>query len=125
MTYGQYDYNYNGENGWENGEPEGQPWSEQQPPQQEAPQEQPKPAEPPPPPKFDPRQQVGHDGTTSNGWNREQYRDAWMGSGVNSVQGAKDWINQHGGEWVSDNGTVMTPFGERLDMLGIARGSAA
>lgn len=81
-----------------------------------------------PPPQlssFDPRQQVGHDGKTSNGWNREQYRDAWQGSGVNSVDGAKAWLAQNGGEWLSDNGQVRTPFGEILDMGENARGSAA
>jgi hypothetical protein len=56
---------------------------------------------------------------------REQYRDAWMSSGVNSVQGMKDWLAKNGGKWVSDNGTVETPFGETLDMGGNARGSAA
>jgi hypothetical protein len=76
------------------------------------------------PPAFDPRQQVGHDGSV-NGWNREQYRDAWMSSGVNSVDAAKQWLGAHGGEWLSDNGTVRTPFGEVLDMGGNARGSAA
>ena len=76
------------------------------------------------PPAFDPYQQVGHDGTI-NGMNREQYRDAWMSSGVNSVQGAKDWIAKNGGQWVADNGMVRTPFGETLDMGINARGSAA
>jgi hypothetical protein len=76
------------------------------------------------PPPFDPKQQVGHDGSV-NGWNREQYRDAWMSSGVNSVGAAKDWLAAHGGEWLSDNGSVRTPFGEVLDMGGNARGSAA
>jgi hypothetical protein len=76
------------------------------------------------PPPFDPRQQVGHDGSV-NGWNREQYRDAWMSSGVNSADAAKQWLSQHGGEWLSDNGTVRTPFGEVLDMGINARGSAA
>lgn len=78
----------------------------------------------PAPPAFDPRQQVGHNGSI-NGMNREQYRDAWMGSGVNSVQGAKDWIGKNGGSWMADNGTIMTPFGEALDMGFNARGSAA
>lgn len=67
---------------------------------------------------------VGHDGTY-NGMTREQYRDAWMSSGVNSVQGAKDWLAKNGGTWISDNGTVETPFGEVLDMGGNARGSLA
>jgi hypothetical protein len=48
-----------------------------------------------------------------------------MSSGVNSVGAAKDWLSAHGGEWLSDNGTVRTPFGEVLDMGGNARGSAA
>jgi hypothetical protein len=76
------------------------------------------------PPAFDPKQQVGHDGSV-NGWNREQYRDAWMSSGVNSVGAAKDWLSAHGGEWLADNGTVRTPFGEVLDMGINAKGSAA
>ena len=75
-------------------------------------------------PAFDPFGQVGHDGTF-NGMTREQYRDAWMSSGVDSVQGAKDWLAKHGGKWISDNGTVLTPYGETLDMLGNAKGSAA
>lgn len=74
---------------------------------------------------FDPRAQVGHNGTLSNGMNREAYRDAWMSSGVNSVAGMKDWIGKNGGTWMADNGTVMTPFGEALDMGGNAKGSAA
>jgi hypothetical protein len=76
------------------------------------------------PPAFDPKQQVGHDGSV-NGWNREQYRDAWMSSGVNSVDAAKQWLGAHGGEWLADNGTVRTPFGEVLDMGINAKGSAA
>lgn len=67
---------------------------------------------------------VGHNGTY-NGMTREQYRDAWMSSGVNSIQGMKDWLAKNGGQLVSDNGTVITPFGETLDMGGNAKGSAA
>jgi hypothetical protein len=133
MAYG-YNDDYNNDETWrqraENGGWGGptSDWqlqeAEPQPEQQAQPSAPPADA-PPPPNPFDPRQQVGHNGTLSNGWNREQYRDAWMGSGVNSVQGAKDWIAQHGGEWLSDNGTVRTPFGETLDMLINGRGSLA
>jgi hypothetical protein len=48
-----------------------------------------------------------------------------MSSGINSVQGAKEWLAKNGGKWLSDNGTVQTPFGESGDLLFNARGSAA
>lgn len=67
-------------------------------------------------PQFDPSQQVGHNGTI-NGLNREQYRDLWMGSGAKSMQDLQNFVAQHGGVIVSGNGTVMTPFGEQIDML--------
>lgn len=72
---------------------------------------------------FDPSQQVGHDGTI-NGMNREQYRDAWMASGASNPQEMQAFLAQHGGSVVSGNGTVRTPFGEDLDMMYNARGSA-
>lgn len=75
-------------------------------------------------PAFDPRQQVGHDGTI-NGMNREQYRDAWMGSGARSMADMQAFLGKNGGSLVSDNGTVRTPFCEELDMGINARGSAA
>lgn len=76
------------------------------------------------PPPFDPNQQVGHDGSI-NGMTREQYRDAWMSSGVDSVAGMQDWLAKNGGNMVAANGTVVTPFGETLDMGGNAKGSMA
>lgn len=63
-----------------------------------------------------PSNQVGHEGTY-NGMNRQQYRDAWMGSGINDMAGMQNWLGQHGGQLMSGNGTVMTPFGETLDMM--------
>ena len=65
--------------------------------------------------------EVGHDGTTSGGMTREQYRDAWMSSGISNMDQLRRWVAQHGGQVVSDNGTVRTPFGETLDMLQNAR----
>lgn len=59
---------------------------------------------------------VGHDGS-QNGLSREQYRDAWMSSGVKDMAGLRAWTAQHGGNVLSDNGTVQTPYGEQLDML--------
>lgn len=76
-----------------------------------------------PPDGFDPGQQVGHDGSI-NGMNREAYRDAWMSSGAKSMDDLQKFVAAHGGTVVSGNGTVMTPFGEQLDMLANARGSA-
>lgn len=64
---------------------------------------------------------VGHNGTTTAGLNREAYRDKWMSSGVKNIDQLKQWLAANGGELVSDNGTVMTPFGEQIDMLGAAR----
>ena len=68
-----------------------------------------------PAPAFDPSQSVGHDGTI-NGMNREQYRDAWQGSGVTNNAGMDQWLAQHGGRRLNDAGLVVTPFGEQLDM---------
>ena len=67
---------------------------------------------------------VGHNGT-QNGMNREQYRDAWMGSGIKDIAGLKNWIGQYGGTLKSDNGTVTTPYGEDIDMLIGARTNGA
>jgi hypothetical protein len=104
----------------------GNPWSEEGP---NTPKEFPYPAPPaePPPSAFDPYQQVGHEGSI-NGLNREQWRDAWMGSGVTNIAGMTDWMKQHGGKVLSDNGTVLTPFGETMDLMANAKtghGSAA
>lgn len=73
-------------------------------------------------------QNVGHDGTTQGGLNREQYRDTWMGSGVKDNAGVDAWVAQYGGRRLNDSGLVMTPYGETIDMLKAARtgnGSAA
>jgi hypothetical protein len=75
-------------------------------------------------PTFDPHAQVGHNGTI-NGMNREQYRDAWMGSGAKSMDDLNKFLTAHGGTLTGANGTVQTPFGEQLDMLFNAKGSAA
>lgn len=74
------------------------------------------PSQPAPSP-FDASQQVGHNGTTSGGLTREQYRDLWQSSGAKSMQDLQNFVNQYGGKIVSDNGTVMTPYGEQIDML--------
>lgn len=66
---------------------------------------------------FGQQSATGHDGTAANGMTREQYRDAWMSSGVHDLAGLKAWTAANGGNVVSDNGTVTTPFGETLDML--------
>lgn len=63
--------------------------------------------------------QVGHDGTTQNGMNRDSWRDAWMSSGTSNNQGMDQWLQQNGGQRMNDAGVVRTPFGEILDM-GIA-----
>lgn len=76
------------------------------------------------PVSFDALQQVGHDGTI-NGMTREQYRDAWQGSGAKSIDDLKAFVAQHGGRVLSDNGTVLTPFGETMDLGQNARGAAA
>lgn len=64
-----------------------------------------------------PVQNVGHTGTAANGMNREQYRDAWMSSGVTNMDQARAWVAANGGQVLKDNGTIMTPFGESYDML--------
>src|SRR5690348_4465307 len=56
-------------------------------------------------PTFDPNQQVGHNGTTSSGLTREQYRDLWQSSGAKSMQDLQNFVNQYGGSIVSGNGT--------------------
>jgi hypothetical protein len=76
-------------------------------------------------PTFDASQQVGHNGKTTEGLTREQYRDAWVSSGAKSMDDLNRFIAAHGGKLVSGNGTVMTPFGEQIDMLINARGSAS
>lgn len=73
---------------------------------------------------FNAGQQVGHNGTI-NGMNREQYRDKWMSSGAKSMDDLRRFISENGGTLQSDNGTVMTPFGESMDLLFNARGSAS
>lgn len=77
------------------------------------------------PAAFDPSAVVGHNGTTSNGMNREAYRDAWFSSGAKSMGDLQKFIQANGGTLVSGNGTVRTPFGEEIDMGANARGSAA
>lgn len=47
---------------------------------------------------------------------REQYRDSWMSAGPMTWQGMQDWIARNGGRIVSGNGTVITPYGDTLDM---------
>ena len=59
---------------------------------------------------------VGHDGTY-RGMTREQYRDAWMSSGAHTLQDLQNFVQQHGGQVVSDSGNVMTPYGEQINML--------
>lgn len=71
-------------------------------------------------PAFDPYAQVGHN-DVFNGMNREQYRDAWLGSGVKDIAGMKEWTAKNGGRVISDNGTMVTPFGETMDNLIAAR----
>jgi hypothetical protein len=70
----------------------------------------------PAPPAFDPYQQVGHNGTI-NGMNREQWRDAWQSSGISNIADMKNWMSQHGGKVLADNGMTLTPFGETMDIL--------
>jgi hypothetical protein len=74
--------------------------------------------------QMSPGQQVGHDGVY-NGQNREQWRDAWMSSGDHTVDSMKAWMAKNGGQWQADNGTVMTPFGESMDLGFNVRGAAA
>jgi hypothetical protein len=62
---------------------------------------------------------VGHEGTTKGGMNRQQFRDAWMSSGISNSQQMDDWLAKNGGQRLNDAGVVRTPFGETLDM-GIA-----
>lgn len=73
---------------------------------------------------FDPGAQVGHDGTTGGGMSREAYRDAWMGSGAKSMGDLQAFVSKNGGTINAGNGTVTTPYGEQIDMLANARGSA-
>src|SRR5207237_3915783 len=70
---------------------------------------------------FDAAQQVGHDGTTSAGLSRNQYRDMWQASGAKSPADLQKFIDANGGTLQSGNGTVMTPFGEKIDMMKGAR----
>lgn len=58
---------------------------------------------------------VGHEGTQNN-MNRDQYRDAWMSSGVSNNQMMDQWLAQNGGQRLNDAGVVRTPYGEILDM---------
>jgi hypothetical protein len=59
---------------------------------------------------------VGHEGTTRGGMNRQQYRDSWMGSGIGNNQQMDAWLAANGGQRLNDSGVVRTPFGEILDM---------
>lgn len=61
------------------------------------------------------QRQVGHDGRSAvGGLNREQWRDSWMSSGLP----IEEFIKQNGGTLVNPkNGTVLTPFGEELDLV--------
>lgn len=61
----------------------------------------------------------------AQGVSREQYRDAWMGSGAASMADLQRFVAQYGGTILGDNGTVRTPYGETLDMLIGAKGAAA
>lgn len=62
---------------------------------------------------------VGHEGTTAGGMNRQQFRDSWMQSGIGNSQQMDEWLAKNGGQRLNDAGVVRTPFGETLDM-GIA-----
>lgn len=57
-----------------------------------------------------------HDFNPATGLSREQYRDAWMGSGIGNMDGLRNWVAQNGGQVLADNGTVMTPYGDVLDI---------
>ena len=57
---------------------------------------------------------VGHN-DMFNGQNREQWRDAFMGSGNANLDQAKNTVGQMGGQWNADNGTFTTPWGETYD----------
>lgn len=57
-----------------------------------------------------------HDFNPATGLSREQYRDNWMSSGISNMNDLKNWLSQNGGQALSDNGTVMTPYGDTLDM---------
>lgn len=68
-------------------------------------------------------QNVGHDGSY-NGMNREQWRDAWMSSGVKNQADTDSWLTSHGAQKIGDNGSFYTPFGEGLDLgIGYKTGS--
>jgi hypothetical protein len=86
------------------------PTNQPEPPQQEQPQQQPQQQQQQPSPVN-----VGHDGTI-NGQTREQWRDAWMGSGMQTQQSTDSWMSQNGATKLANNGTFMTPFGEVLDL---------
>lgn len=57
-----------------------------------------------------------HDFNPATGLSREQYRDNWMSSGISNMNDLKGWLSQNGGQALADNGTVMTPYGDTLDM---------
>lgn len=59
--------------------------------------------------------------TSAPQMNREQYRDAWMSSGVKNMDQMRDWVARNGGQVLSDNGTFRTPQGETYDGLINAR----
>lgn len=66
-----------------------------------------------------PENQIGapsHDFNPATGMSREQYRDAWMGSGVSNIDQMQQWLAANGGQILSGNGTVQTPYGDTLDM---------
>lgn len=65
---------------------------------------------------YGPSSGATHDFNPATGLSREQYRDAWMSSGVNTIQGQQDWMAKNGGQVLSGNGMSMTPYGDMLDM---------
>ena len=62
------------------------------------------------------QQQATHDMNPATGLSREQYRYAWMSSGISNMDQMRQWLAQNGGQVLSDNGTVQTPYGDTLDM---------
>jgi hypothetical protein len=59
---------------------------------------------------------VGHNDQTPEGWNREQWRDAWQGYGASNNQMMDQFLAAHGGQRMNDSGVVRTPYGEMLDI---------
>jgi hypothetical protein len=56
---------------------------------------------------------VGHN-DSYNGQTREQWRDAWTSGGGTTDQW-KAKASQMGAQWLADNGTIRTPWGEQYD----------